>query len=200
MTDNPQIPNKVSVSFQQLKAAATQLNTVSDELGHSISELDAALKRLNLGISAWVTIAGSLASTSPDGYFWAQQLGYAKVGSKWGIALRTVQGNEFADPDENPSPEEWLFNDAPRALRVKAVQELPELLEELTREARATADKITEKIGQAEELVAAIAAPPPQASTMAQSSAPRLQVSKASPAVRPVTGSPYPPSAPTRRK
>ncbi len=40
---------RVSSAYKQLSSAATELNTVSDELGKFVSALDTALKKLNLG-------------------------------------------------------------------------------------------------------------------------------------------------------
>ena len=140
-----------------LEAAATLLNAVSDELGESIATLDLALKRLNLGISTWVPMAGR--DDEGTGWFSWRELGYAKIGSKWGISLRTRSG--FYDADDSGSYEEWLFNDAPRALRIEAVDKLPELLEGLTKAASTTTTKIKDKIGRAEQVVAAITPPPP---------------------------------------
>ena len=77
MKEEVPLPEKISASFQQLAAAATELNAVSDELGKAIGTLDGVLQHLNLGVST------------------------------------------------------WLFNDAPRALRVDAIDKLPDLLEQL---------------------------------------------------------------------
>ena len=156
MEDDP-LPTKVSDSFQQLKAAAAQLNAVSDELGKPISALDAALQRLNLGVVTWVEIAGNFDGNTGD--YWAREIGYAKLGSKWGIALRTRSGNA-QDPDDEYG-ESWLFNDAPRALRVEAVDKLPEFLAELVKAANKTADEIKGKIGSAQQVVSAIVPPRP---------------------------------------
>ena len=51
--DDGSFSERVSSSYRQLSLAASHLNIVSDELGKSISVLDAALKKLNLGISTW---------------------------------------------------------------------------------------------------------------------------------------------------
>ncbi|HXB56128.1 MAG TPA: hypothetical protein VN461_15215, partial [Vicinamibacteria bacterium] len=155
MDNDSSLPNKVSTSFQQLKAAAAQLNTISDELAGPVAALDAALKPLNLGISAWVKFAGDFDHDTGD--FWTREIGYAKVGAKWGIALRTREGNA-ADPDQ--SIERWPFNEAPRAYRVDAVEKLPDLLETLIKEATATAEKVKGKIAYVQQVVAAIGGPP----------------------------------------
>ena len=76
MPDKPTAPERVQASFRQLSAVATGLNTASDELAKTISELDAALQELHLGISAWVTITG--AATDEDGDYWSRDIGYAK--------------------------------------------------------------------------------------------------------------------------
>lgn len=147
------LSERVNTSFRQLSVAATHLNAVSDALGKSISELDSALKRLNLGVSAWVAInAGN--DLPEDGYFWSEDIGYDKINNKWGIAIRTVSGN-YMDPDIEHS-ERWLFNDAPRSLRVAAVEKIPDLIDKLNKEAEATAKKIKEKTDHARQLAAAI--------------------------------------------
>ena len=51
--DDGSFSERVSSSYRQLSLAASHLNLVSDELGKSIAVLDAALKKLNLGISTW---------------------------------------------------------------------------------------------------------------------------------------------------
>ena len=142
---------KINASFQQLKAAATQLNVVSDVLGKSIAAIDLALRTLNLGIEHWVQMAGDDSDT--DGNYWSRDLGYAKVDGKWGIALREAYGNRAYDSNHN---EEWLFNDAPRRLRIEAVDSLPDLLDGLTAAATETAGNIRDKIAHAQGVVEAI--------------------------------------------
>jgi hypothetical protein len=150
---------KVQSSFQQLTEAATDLNSASDSLGRSISELDLALKKLNLGIRVWVTAQ----SDEEDASYRRKELGYAKVDGRWGIALRTVSGN-YNDPDERDYIEEWLFNDAPRNLRIGAIGKIPELLAALSNEASETTKLIKGKLAEAEEVATAIkqATEPPQ--------------------------------------
>src|SRR2546425_10149850 len=123
MPEDVSIPDKAAEAFRKLEASATKLNTVSDELGESITALDAALKRLNLGVPAWTKFAGDFDGNT--GSYWARDLGYAKVGGKWGIALRTRDG-DAGDPDSE-DVERWLFNDAPRALRLQAIDHVPAL-------------------------------------------------------------------------
>lgn len=157
MTDETPILQKVAASFQQLAVAASELNVVSDQLGESISVLDASLKKLNLGVDTWVQVGGH--EDNEGTYHW-RDIGYSKVASKWGIALRTRDGNDNWDVYD---VETWAFNDGPRALRVEAVDYLPALIEALVKQANETATKIREKIGQAKLVAKAIAQPHPAA-------------------------------------
>ena len=54
------------------------------------------------------------------------------------------------------SIEEWLFNDGPRAMRISAIDKIPDLLERLVKAADKTTKKVQEKTSQALELAAAI--------------------------------------------
>ena len=154
MTEETPIPDKVAESFRQLKAVAGELNTVSGELGKPIAALDEALKRLNLGVSAWVKIRGG---DSEDGEnYWLLELGYAKVASSWGIAVRERRG---CYTDETERGESWLFDNAPRHFRIEAVDLLPDLLAKLTTDASETTKRLKEKIGKAQQIAAAVGEP-----------------------------------------
>jgi hypothetical protein len=152
MSNEPSAPERVQAAFRQLSATAISLNAASDELGKTITELDAALKYLNLGIPAWVQICGN---EDENGDFWSRNIGYARIGNQWGIALGTIRGNNnFDHADE----EEWLFNDAPRWMRIEGIAKIPELLEKLTKQASDTTERIKKKTAEAKELAVAIKA------------------------------------------
>lgn len=142
---------RISSSYKQLTAAATELNAVSDELGKFVTALDAALRKLNLGIATWLRLESR---EDGSGNYTKRDLGYAKVGNKWGIALRTMSGNHNAVEESNV--EEWLFNDAPRALRIESVEKLPDLFESLVKEADAATKQIKTKTHHAQALASAL--------------------------------------------
>jgi hypothetical protein len=144
---------RVTSYYSQLSTVAADLNAVSDELGKSIAEIDAALKRLNLGITTWVKIHGDDGNPFDDS-FWSRDIGYAKVSNKWGISLRTIDGQR-SDPDRSET-EEWLFNDAPRSLRLEAIDKIPELLEKLSKDAVKTTKDIRARLGEAQAVAEAI--------------------------------------------
>lgn len=138
---------RVSTAYKQLSTAASELNAVSDELGKFVGALDAALKRLNLGIATWIRLDSR---EDGSGNYIKRDVGYAKLGNRWGIAVRSMTGNHNT-PDVS-TLEEWLFNDAPRALRLESVEKLPDLFEALIKEAEAVTAQIKARSGQAQQL------------------------------------------------
>jgi len=145
---------RVTNSIQQLSVVASDLNKASDELGRAIVTIDRALQGLNLGVPTWVVIHGGEDPFDGTDY-WRREVGYARVGKKWGVALRTRDGN-FNSPDEE-SCEEWLFNDAPRWLRIEGVEKIPDLFEALIASTEETTKKIKSKTTEAKSLATAVA-------------------------------------------
>jgi hypothetical protein len=150
----PSIDERVSDAFERLSASAAALNVVSDELSKPIAAIDSSLKTLNLGVTTWVEFAGHVDHDA--GCFWERSMGYAKVSGKWGIAIRTKNGDFGNEPDA----EYWPFSEAPRAYRLEAVDKLPELIEKLVAAADETADKLKEKISTTNQVARAIAQSP----------------------------------------
>jgi hypothetical protein len=91
----------------------------------------------------------------------SEDIGYAKIDGKWGIALRSVSGNVVEDEERI---ENWLFNDAPRSLRLSAIEKIPELLQKLGEASVETTNKIKSKLVEAQAVAAAVrvAANPPK--------------------------------------
>lgn len=142
---------RIAVSFKQLAAESTDLNSAADELSKTISSLDDALKALNLGVSAWHTVAGN--EDPQDGSYWTRDIGYARVRNKWGIAIRKTWGNyNFDDHNE----EEWRFADAPRWMLIESVGKLPDLFDDLIKRTKEATGKIKAKTHEARELASAI--------------------------------------------
>src|SRR5688500_16109791 len=138
-TKDPAVPPDLAASFQELKLVAHELNAASDVLAGPIATLDEAIKRLNIGLRAWKQFDGGF--DEEDGTYWAEEIGYTKIDSKWGIALMRRIGDAI-NPDAEQF-EAWLFNDAPRTLRLKAVEHLPKVFEALIEKARENAAEIT---------------------------------------------------------
>lgn len=151
-TNGDSVSAKIQSFYRQLSTVAADLNAVSDELGKPVADLDAALKKLNLGVSVWTYLRGG--EDPQDGDYWGDDLGYAKIGGKWGVAIRSVHGN-VGWPDQERS-ESWLFNDAPRELRLVAIGKIPDLLEKLHQSAVEMTQKVRERLTDAQEVAAAV--------------------------------------------
>lgn len=145
---------KVQFQFQALATVASSLNSASDELTKVVSILDEALKKLNVGLIAWVAFRVRQDDEHGSGNYDLDQIGYCKVNGKWGIALRRIWGNANFDADHAEGP--WLFNDAPREMRLYAVDKIPELIEALSNEASETTMKVQEKTLEIRKLAGAI--------------------------------------------
>ena len=87
--------------------------------------LDSALKKLDLGIIAWERIRGG---EDKSGNYWSEDVGYAKINGKWGIAIRERSGNTNVGTEEI---DEWLLNDVLCSLRISAIDQMPGLLNKL---------------------------------------------------------------------
>ena len=141
-TEPPQ-SDTLSAPFKRLVDSAAKLNKVSDQLTIQIEQIDAALKNLNLGVTAWVMIAEN---EDEDGNWIEEELGYTRIGSRWGVALRTHSGTFSA------------FADAPRPLRIRAVPHIPKLIDQLSVEAEAMIAKLSPEVDEVSALALALQA------------------------------------------
>lgn len=155
-TDKDSLLQRVQSSYQRLTAVASTLNTASDDLGKAVNALDESLKTLNIGITSWHKFAGD---ETQDGQYWAKYIGYAKVGARWGIAISKTSGHQDAPPEFHKE-EEWLFNDAPRQLRMEAVEYIPEMIDALIDSAEKAVEKIQRKTAEAKQLADVLAPKP----------------------------------------
>lgn len=144
---------RISAAFESLAQSAKAIHEASGKVASPVAALDRALQRLNTGVACWTKI-----SNGDDGFgaYWSNDVGYARIGKEWGLAIRTVEGDE-SNPDREQT-EEWLFNQAPHYLRIKAIEKLPELIEAMVEATNATAARLAEKAAPARELAEAVTA------------------------------------------
>jgi len=151
MTSSDSKFEKVQTHSQTLASVATSLNAASDELTKVVALLDEPLKKLNLGLTVWVTFRSRAVE---EWEYDDDQIGYAKVNGKWGIALQRIWGDNRAAHYDGEGP--WLFNDAPRDMRVAGVDQIPEVIEALGKEAFETTKKVQEKTEEIRSLASVI--------------------------------------------
>jgi hypothetical protein len=142
------LAERIPAVVPKLRAAAKEIHKASDELGKALTPIETILKALNLGVATWTLIAGH---DDEDGSYWSREVGYAKVKSSWGLAIKTTNGHHGYDVH---SEEVWQFNEAPRWIRVDAVGKLPDLLEALITRTEETTKTLRAKTRQAEEIAA----------------------------------------------
>jgi len=152
---------RVKNAFPKLTEAAANINSASDELSKPIQEIESTLKALNLGVTVWHEMEGGR-NQHDEIYWWSRDIGYTKVSGKWGIALRSASGDS-GHPDDD-SVDIWLFNDAPRHMRVLGTKHLADLIEAMVEAAHEMAKKIRTGSAEAEEIAATLRelAPPPK--------------------------------------
>ena len=142
MTSSDSKVSKIQTHFQALSETASSLNAASDELTQTVALLDESLKKLNVGLSAWVSFRSRDNDDDPYEYD-VNQIGYCKVNGTWGIALRHIWGHEGLDRHSEDGP--WLFNDASREMRLASVDKIPDVIEELAKVAASTDQENTGK-------------------------------------------------------
>jgi hypothetical protein len=147
------LARRVQDSFRKIPSVATSLNNVSDTLNNSAKRIEVVLKKHPLGVASWVKFTDS---NSTDGLaYHYEQVGFAKINGRWSLAIRTVTGDERFDDDK---VETWPFNEAPRGLRVKAVNKLPDLLEQLVKDGNEMIQEVTEQVKAVDFLADALEA------------------------------------------
>jgi len=152
MTSSDSKVSNVQKHFHALSEIASSLNSASNELTRAVACLDEALKKLNIGLTVWVTFRSRGVD---EAQYDDDQIGYGKVEGRWGLTIRHIWGDYSAERFDCEGP--WLFNDAPREMRLAGVDKIPEVVEELAKEAFNTTKKVEEKARQVQGLSAAIA-------------------------------------------
>jgi hypothetical protein len=149
---DPSRSERLSSAFKRLAATTKDLKAASDEFTKPISKIEQVLEPLQIRFATWQKLAGG-----EDNYggYWSRDVGYAKVEGKWGLAIRTVNGNHHWDEDQI---EMWRFHEAPSSMRIQALDQLPDLLEEIIKNAEKTSKKLREMTPEAQELASALTA------------------------------------------
>lgn len=130
--------SKTPSSAPELFRVAKSLNEETDRLNDAVALVAETLKPLNLGVTSWHKFFAD-----EDGPFWVtEEVGYAKVKGKWGIALRKTTGDESSIDEADEKI--WPFDEAPRELRIRGAGFLPALIEKL----HADAEEVVASVGR----------------------------------------------------
>lgn len=150
-----QVPpsERIASSFKELKSLSPDLHSAARELSKTISNLSESLEPLDLGVSAWATIASG--EDDDNGYYWTRSVGYTKLRHRWGIGLKQASGSHN---DGEHSEEVWAFSEAPHWMVIESIAKLPDLFDALIERVKDTTKKLRARAEQANELVAALKA------------------------------------------
>ena len=146
--------------LKQLSTASEGLNNVSDIFNDQIRVIEDALASYNVGVSAWVpAFTESYEDCDSEGNVRGivdteYSLGYQKSGSRW--CLMVASECEYGYPPGDPDRREWVLLDAPREIRMKAINAVPKLIEALIAEAKRLTTEIAHKTSDARMLAVSI--------------------------------------------
>lgn len=146
------IPSTLS-HLERLSSAAYSLNQLSDELTKQVCTIEETLNKLNLGVEAHVNGPNLFESEDALYTHWIR-LGYGKLSGKWGLVVEELT-EDVQNPDRD-SCNSWAFKDAPRDFRMKVVDKIPALLEELCKKSVEVATEINEKVQFARNLTSTL--------------------------------------------
>ncbi len=143
--------------LDKLASLSKSLNEASDELTGQIGHIEAVLSDLRLGVWAWVDLIEEPVYEKQDDGKHMQftrkvQLGYGKNGRAWGLLI--AEGyDEFWEEDR---VKVTFLRDAPRDVRVAAVDKMPDLLEQIADKTAKALEEVTEKAAKAKEIATAV--------------------------------------------
>lgn len=149
--------DKIDTTLKELTAVSKSLNQASDELSRQISELESALRELNLGVSAFVPFSKEpIEYKMDDGKVYVdhcnQDVGYHRLNGKWGLIVST-----WYDSNDDPDTVKQTFlREAPREIRLVAMDKIPDLLKALSEEAQKVTQEATKKVAQIKDISTAL--------------------------------------------
>lgn len=137
---------KTPSQIEALSDTAKNINKASRRLTEAIDQVNAALKKLNMGIPVWMpTWSGP---DIPGQVQESEEIGYAKLKGKWGVCIRLSV--ELGGPE--PDVTEWHFEDAPRELRLRNIRYLHQLVVAMNEQGNKAANAIDKEAVEAEKL------------------------------------------------
>jgi hypothetical protein len=143
----------VGTALHQIEVLSQTLNQSSDLLSQKIVEIESAINQYKLGVWAWLE-QPLFHQMESDGnghdMEMTYHLGYGKVRDKWGILMH--QRLDY-DPE---SFEPIFLKDAPRDIRVRAIDHISELIERIAAKAAEVNQQVAQKTKLAEQIAASL--------------------------------------------
>jgi hypothetical protein len=146
--------DSVEATLSKLAYVSDSLNKSSDSLSAQILEVESALQRYCLGVSAWVMISSwdvevPVIGAMDTNVTRMSCLGYGKFCGKWGLLISECEDIPF---EGNVS----FLREASRDVKLEAVGKLPDLLKALLKKATDMATEATAKAQVTREIAASL--------------------------------------------
>jgi len=140
----PDLPTfSLFAASKSLSNSAAELNAATKRLTKIVEDIEAGLQKHNLGISAWVPVSSMEDDSS------SESLGYAKFNGRWCLVIREFSLNSGGDVE---SHEDCRLLDAPRDARIRAIGQVPALIDKLSADADDVTERLTKHLAAAETL------------------------------------------------
>jgi len=154
----PLDPSSIASDLNTLTINSQKLNRFTDELTVHVEQIESIVNDLNIGLRAFV-IAESLADEEHRSYH-CIRLGYDKAGSEWGFTIDEFD-EDARDPSNVANYQTWPFKEAPRALRLKVVDKIHELIKALAKKSDEMATQTAARAFLAKEIASSLSTPAP---------------------------------------
>jgi hypothetical protein len=120
---------EVSRLLSDLKTSAARLNAATDVINGELQSTESQIRDMNIGLECWPP--GCELDHRPrigSQIFDAICLGFAHVSKSWCLAVRTMTGIEGSAAEFQPECEPSPLLQAPRPIRIAALEKLPLLI------------------------------------------------------------------------
>jgi hypothetical protein len=159
--------NPYMAGIEDLSELSRKLNKKSDSLNRIISSVNEKLEKMNIGLEVWLEDS-PLESSDPEyndrdenmefPIRDVELLGYCRIDGKWMLAVKSARmardrnnwGQEYDEVKSSTQLRPLL--DTNRTIRTEAMRAIPELIEEIKKEALNALDSIEEAEKAAEKL------------------------------------------------
>ncbi len=135
------------ITIARLEGLSSQLSESSDKLSNVITNLESKLGALNLDLSAWVKDPFLLEEKNEEDEELERlayaYLGYAKINDVWCLWIRRIEEPDDDQGESNGDHPQYIqLNQAPRDIRIKAIQQFPQLVTELEGQTEALIEEV----------------------------------------------------------
>jgi hypothetical protein len=143
--------DRLQHTLQELASSADKLNSLSDELNKQVSDVESAVNKMGIGLTANVNTETWSDDRGEKYDIW--RISYERHAGKWGFTIEHLWGHEGYE--DSAELERYAFKDAPREHRLRAVEKIPDLIDALVKKSKEFATDVSAVMSYAQGLAAA---------------------------------------------